>query len=120
MLFYILVGLVLGAITSSDAGTITLSEVEQKLISLEQKVGTMELNVKKKVGILEKNVKIVEKEVGSVKQKVRTVEQKVGTVEKEVGTLKQNESNSEAKISGIQNQLEYGGKKYQTLQYNSK
>ena len=89
MLFYILVGLVLGAITSSGAGAITLSEVEQKLISLEQKFGALEQNVT--------------------------------TMEKDVGTLKHNQSNSETKISGIQNQLKYGGKKYPVLWHtNSK
>ena len=77
MLFYILVGLVLGASAniSSGAGAITLTEVEQKL----------------------------------------------ATLEKELASLKQKQSNSEKKFVKVQNELEYGGKRYQTLQYtNSK
>ena len=49
------------------------------------------------------------------------VEQKLATLENELGSLKQKQSNSETKIIKVQNELEYGGKKYQTLQYtNSK
>ena len=44
------------------------------------------------------------------------LEQKFNALVQKVGTLEQN---SEAKFNGIQNQLEYGGKKYETLKYTT-
>ena len=67
MLFYILVGLVLGA------RAITLSQLGQKFDTLEQKFDN----------------------------------------------LKQEQSDTKTQIVKVQNQLEYGGKKYQTLQYTT-
>ena len=49
------------------------------------------------------------------------LEQKFNTLEQEFDNLEQEQSNSETKIIKVQNELEYGGKKYETLQYtNSK
>ena len=45
------------------------------------------------------------------------LEQKFNTLEQELGSLKQKQSNSETKIAKAQNELEYGGKKYETLRY---
>ena len=57
--------------------------------------------------------------LGSKAISLSQLEQKFNTLEQKVSSLEQKEANSEAKIIGIHNQIEYGGKKYQTLQYTT-
>ena len=113
-LFYILVGLLLGAkaIPTSDSPKDEKTSSLDIMKKLEERVYSLEDELEKRNN---------ESEV--LKEKLNMMENfdnTVNNLEMYLNTIKQQVNNSKARISGLEKQLEYGGKKYQTLQYMSK
>ena len=117
VLLFISVGIMLGA-----KADLTLRELEQKINNLDK---------------LERNFKWLVKEFSNLKDQlenrsniaenlelrhdtVENLDKEVNNLTNLVDLLNQNVINSETEIVRIQNQLEHGGKNFQTLPYNSK
>ena len=115
LVFWILVGMILGVKTETPA--VTLREVEEKINSL---------------GKLEQNVERLVKEFSNLEEKTNNISEKlegkldiVDTLDKEVNNLTDSVSNlnkqitsSEREITKLQNELEYGGKNIPTYPHN--
>ena len=73
---------------------------------------------------LEQNMEWLKRKLNNIseelKQKIDTVDNKVNTSQQVLIHLNRQVTNSETKITTIKNQLEYGGKNFQTYPLNSK
>lgn len=126
MLFYVLVGMALGARAGDPRGDLTLRELEQKIDNLDELERSME-GMKKEVTVLENELETRNNVSEDLIQKVDTLENlnnSTNTLEQKLidrlNKIEQIVTKSQKEIATIQKQLEYGGKNFQTFPNNSK
>ena len=105
--------ILVGMVFNAHAGDLTLRKLEQKINNLDK---------------LEHNVERLQKEVTTLKGELETKNNILEEITQTIGSwddfkqrlnrfmeIEERVNNSEAEITEINNQLEYGGKQYQSL-----
>jgi len=95
MLFTILLGLVL------DTNALTKRELEKKINMLEDELEKRNIKSEK------------------LNETLNMLEDGLTEFEQHLNNIEKNVDNSKTKITRLEQQLEYGGKKYETVQYTS-